>query len=106
MTDRIGLSVAMFVLGLILGPWLGIAVDRVVDRVSFKAEHRCIHCQQSQTAASLVPVLSWFKKCPGCSQHPGLRYPLVDLATAFTFAALAFLPGLRCDSYRVVGHRL
>lgn len=90
MSDQLFLGIATFVFGLILGPWLGIAVDRVVDRVGFKPEHRCVRCEQPQGIASLIPIASWFRKCSGCNASVGLRYPLVDLATAVTFCAMAY----------------
>ncbi len=89
-TTRLLLGIGFFLFGLALGPWLGIAVDRVVERVSFRPEHRCTNCQQGQGRSSLIPVVSWFADCVTCNQSVGRRYLMVDVATAFTFAALAY----------------
>ena len=83
------LAVAAFVGGLVLGPWLGILVDRVVPRLRLAAEHRCVGCEAGLGRRSLVPVLSWFGRCPSCQRSPWLRYPGVDVATAALFAAVA-----------------
>lgn len=76
--------------GLAIGPLLGIAVDRVVERVPPTPEHRCAHCEHGLGPRSLVPVVSWFGRCGPCARHKGLRYPAVDLASAAVFGLLAW----------------
>jgi leader peptidase (prepilin peptidase) / N-methyltransferase len=71
--------------GLLLGPLLGVVVDRAVDREPLRAEHRCRVCRASLGPASLVPILHWFRRCGSCGAHPGWRYPVTDLATAASF---------------------
>lgn len=87
------LILGLFALGLIVGPVLGIAVDRTVERVRPRPEHRCVRCEHGQGARSLIPVISWRQKCLGCGRHKGLRYPAVDIAAAliFTLLGLRFL---------------
>lgn len=78
----------LFVLGLLVGPALGIAVDRAVERLRPRLEHRCSHCQAGLGPRSLVPILGWFDSCRRCRRHKGWRYPAVDLAAAVVFALL------------------
>lgn len=86
------LAVILFALGLILGPWLGMVVDRAVEREGLAVEHRCPRCHASLGGpAALVPVASWFRRCGEDPTHSTIRYPLVDVATAAGFA----LVGLR-----------
>lgn len=74
-------------LGLLIGPLLGIAVDRLVEREPFEATHRCQTCSADLGGtAALVPVASWFRRCPTDPGHARWRYPLVDIATAASFA--------------------
>lgn len=80
--------VTLFVVGLVVGPFLGIAVDRVVERVPLAPEHRCVHCEGAQGSSSLVPIVGWFATCSHCGRHKGLRYPAVDITTAAVFALL------------------
>ncbi len=82
------LVIALFVLGLLLGPLLGIAVDRTVERLKPQPEHRCAHCRAPQGPLSLVPVITWFRSCGNCGRRTGARYPTVDLLAAVVFAAL------------------
>ncbi len=98
----IGALGALF--GLIIGPFLGIAVDRMVDRERPEPDHRCAHrddiegtdrslvvpCKASLGGwASLVPVLGWRATCPLGHGRSG-RYALTDLATAATLGAFGW----------------
>jgi leader peptidase (prepilin peptidase) / N-methyltransferase len=53
---------------------------------------RCPHCGHQITWYENIPVLSWLAlrgKCSACKAPIGLRYPLVELATAAWFAVCA-----------------
>ena len=57
---------------------------------------RCPSCGQRIRFWQNVPVLSWLLlrgSCAGCGTRISLRYPLVELATAGLFAALAWHTG-------------
>jgi len=82
------LAVALIALGLVAGPFVGIVVDRAVDRIRLEPQHRCSACQTGLGSRSLRPVLSWTDHCPSCANHKGVRYPLVDVGTVVVFAAL------------------
>lgn len=82
------LVTALLVLGLIVGPLLGVVADRAVRREPLRGEHRCANCRRGQGARSLVPVLNWFQRCVDCGRNKGLRYVSIDLATATVFAVL------------------
>lgn len=79
---------------LIVGPLLGVVVDRAVERERPRAEHRCVHCRAGLGAGSLVPVLGWFGPCPSCSRKKGGRYRAVDLALIGVFGAVGARFGL------------
>ncbi len=99
-------SVAIAVLlagaGLVVGPWLGIAVDRAVERLPPRPEHRCTTCQTALGPVSLIPVRSWWDHCPSCRNHKGRRYPAVDVSVALVWAML----GLRFDAGPVLASYL
>ena len=92
--------------GLLVGPLLGVIVDRVVDREPLVLQHRCPRCGRDLGGlAALVPVLGWRATCPAPDAHRFLRYPAIDLATAVTFAILAWRFGLgwRLGPYLALG---
>ncbi len=82
------LPLGLLALGVVVSPGLGIIVDRAVERLAPQAEHRCTTCQNGLGPSSLIPIRSWWQRCQACGSHKGLRYPLVDIAAALTFAML------------------
>jgi leader peptidase (prepilin peptidase)/N-methyltransferase len=57
---------------------------------------RCPACGHRIRWFENVPVLSWLAlrgKCSACGTRIGLRYPLVEIATALLFGALGWLVG-------------
>ncbi|MGI9615277.1 MAG: prepilin peptidase, partial [Acidimicrobiales bacterium] len=90
MFSLIVLIAAIAVAGLLIGPLLGIAVDRTVERLRPAAEHRCSHCEHALGPRSLIPVVGWFQRCDACGEHKGTRYPAVDVAITITFGLLAW----------------
>lgn len=75
--------------GIVIGPFLGVLVDRLHDRVAVAFEHRCTSCSYGLSQKSLVPVWHWWQNCPSCQQHKGVRYIAVDVSTICVFGLLA-----------------
>lgn len=96
---NLGWVAALSVLGLLVGPWLGIVVDRAVERVVPAAEHRCPRCERGLGLRSLIVGFGWFTGRCSCGARPSLRYPLVDLATAFGWGLVGYRFG---DSHLLV----
>ncbi len=99
------LTFGLAILGLLVGPFLGIIIDRAVNKERLVATHRCPviegetevdpdelpeRCGADLGARSLLPILNWFQKCPTDSSHRHWRYPLTDLSTAAVFAAAGY----------------
>ncbi|MDA3038581.1 MAG: A24 family peptidase [Actinomycetota bacterium] len=80
------IALLLFVFGLVIGPLLGVVVDRAVDRERLVAEHRCPSCRASLGAAALIPLRHWFLRCPDDETHRQHRYWLVDFTAAAAFA--------------------
>lgn len=80
------LILGLFVLGLLIGPLLGVVVDRAVERERLVPQHRCQECGADLGSASLVPVASWFVACREDRAHKRWRYIAVDILTAISFA--------------------
>ncbi|MEM9132050.1 MAG: A24 family peptidase [Actinomycetota bacterium] len=90
----IAVIVACGLVGLLLGPLLGIVADRAVERTPLRPEHRCPHCEAGWGARSLLPAADWFGRCATCDEGKGYRYLLVDVGTATSFAFLGWRFGL------------
>ncbi|MEZ5342299.1 MAG: A24 family peptidase [Acidimicrobiales bacterium] len=77
------------VVGLVIGPWLGIVVDRLYSREALVPTPRCQVCRGPVSGAPLVPVVSWFGRCSIDQSHRWWRYPVIDIGLAVTFGLLA-----------------
>lgn len=80
------LGILLAVLGLLVGPFLGIIVDRAVERERPALLHRCQECGTGLNVQALIPVFGWKSRCQTDASHSSWRYPLVDIATAASFA--------------------
>lgn len=87
-------ALVLGLIGLLVGPALGVVVDRAVERERLRPQHRCTRCRAVQGPVSLVPVVGWFRRCGRCGRHPGWRYPLTDLAAAGSLALVGARFGL------------
>lgn len=93
------LIVLLALAGVIIGPLLGIVVDRAVDREQPELLHRCQVCKSNLDARSVIPVVGWMSRCQTDQTHAWWRYPLVDVTAAATFA----LAGWRFGSHWMLG---
>ncbi|MGQ0465220.1 MAG: prepilin peptidase [Sporichthyaceae bacterium] len=84
-------------LGLLIGSFLNVVVHRVPEGRSVAGgRSACPACGSEIRARDNVPVLSWVLlhgKCRDCRAPISARYPLVELACAVLFGALALKLG-------------
>lgn len=85
------------VLGLVIGSFLNVVAYRVPRHESVvHPPSRCPACGTQLKAADNVPVLSWLVlrgRCRYCRAPISPRYPLVEAATAASFALTAWALG-------------
>ena len=81
------------VLGLAVGSFLNVVIHRVPRRESVVTPRsRCPGCETELAARDNIPVLSWVllrARCGTCGMRISVRYPLVEVACAALFAAMA-----------------
>lgn len=84
--------------GLLIGSFLNVVVYRVPNGLSVVSPpSACPGCHSEIKAYDNVPVVSWFLlrgRCRSCSEPISSRYPIVEMATAVFFIAVAvrFVP--------------
>jgi leader peptidase (prepilin peptidase)/N-methyltransferase len=85
--------VLLGVLGLLIGSFLNVVIWRVPrDESIVRPASHCPTCEAAISPRDNVPVLSWLllrRRCRHCQARISVRYPLVELATAGLFAAIA-----------------
>ncbi len=85
------------VFGLLVGSFLNVVISRrgVLDwreRRTLGGRSACPRCGHHISWYENIPLLSWIAlrgKCRGCGQSISWQYPLVELATALLWAAVA-----------------
>jgi leader peptidase (prepilin peptidase) / N-methyltransferase len=79
--------------GLAIGSFLTVVVDRVPKKESIVSPRsRCPHCGAEIRTRDNIPVVSWLLlggKCRNCRARISARYPLLEAATAASFAGVA-----------------
>jgi len=80
-------SIVVFLFGLLFGSFLNVCIHRLPRGQSIvRPRSACPRCASVIPAWLNVPVLSWLAlrgRCARCKAPISVRYPLVELATAF-----------------------
>jgi prepilin signal peptidase PulO-like enzyme (type II secretory pathway) len=84
--------VFLFLLGLIVGSFLGVCIDRIPNNRSivFPGSH-CDHCGQKLHAIDLIPILSYIflkGKCRYCGHKIDKSMLMIEIVTAVCFCLL------------------
>ncbi|HVE46366.1 MAG TPA: prepilin peptidase [Acidimicrobiales bacterium] len=91
------LAAGCALVGLAVGSFLNVVVHRVPRKESVVSPRsRCPGCGMQLAPRDNIPVVSWLLlrgRCRTCQQPISPRYPLVELATAVLFAAVALRLG-------------
>ncbi len=87
-----------FALGAIVGSFLNVVIHRVPNELSIVFPNSaCPNCKAPIKPYDNVPILSWLilgGKCRGCKDKISIRYPAVELLTAFVFITVFWQIGL------------
>lgn len=87
-----GLLVLIALLGLAIGSFLTVVVDRVpIGESVVRPGSRCPSCGTAIRARHNIPVLGWLilrGRCGSCGASIGARYPLIELTTGVLFVLL------------------
>jgi len=86
-------AAAAALVGAVVGSFLNVVIHRLPRGESIvRPGSRCPACGRAIKPWNNVPVLAWLwlrGRCRGCGARIPARYPLVELATAALFAAVA-----------------
>jgi len=108
----VALAVGCAVLGLVVGSFLSVLVERVPHKAPILGRRsHCPSCDADLAGRDLVPVVSWLARrgrCRACSERISARYPVLELGCAALFAATALRFGLDypLPAYLVLGAAL
>lgn len=91
--ETIILSVFIFILGLSVGSFLNVLIDRVPNERSILGRSHCDCCKKTLVWYDLVPVFSYFflrGKCSCCNSTISAYYPLVETLTGLVYVLVWF----------------
>ncbi|MDO8498058.1 MAG: prepilin peptidase [bacterium] len=78
----------LFILGLVIGSFLNVLIDRLPNEESINGRSHCDYCKKTLSAGDLIPVVSyvWLKgKCRYCKKKLSIQYPLIEIFTGIVF---------------------
>ncbi|EKD85636.1 MAG: hypothetical protein ACD_37C00671G0018 [uncultured bacterium] len=88
--------VFLFILGISIGSFLNVLIDRLPKNESINGRSHCDNCKKTLSWADLIPLLSFFLlkgKCKYCRSHLSYQYPLVEFLTGVLFVfTIYYLP--------------
>jgi prepilin signal peptidase PulO-like enzyme (type II secretory pathway) len=89
------LVIPLFIIGLFIGSFLGVLVDRIPsNRSVIKGRSKCEFCKRELGIFDLIPVFSFLVlrgKCRYCKHKLSSFYPVIELVTGFLFACVYLL---------------
>jgi leader peptidase (prepilin peptidase) / N-methyltransferase len=89
------------VVGAVVGSFLNVVIHRLPRGESLvHPRSRCPGCGTQIASYDNVPILSWLAlrgRCRHCGEPISPRYPIVELLTALTFAAVVLVRGFDDD---------
>lgn len=82
----------VFILGLVIGSFLNVVIDRLPREENIVWERsRCDHCKKQLRWFELIPVVSYMVlggRCLRCHKRLSLQYPVVELVSGLGFVFL------------------
>lgn len=85
------MNILIFILGLSVGSFLNVLIDRLPKGQSIFGRSKCDHCNRKLVWRDLVPVFSflWQKgRCRYCGRKISLYYPVVEIITGLMFVLI------------------
>ena len=80
----------LFIIGLSIGSFLNVLIDRLPKRQSIRGRSYCDNCKKQIKNIDLIPIFSFFAlkgKCRFCHKKISLQYPLIELLTGIIFVS-------------------
>lgn len=92
------ISIYIFVVGLCIGSFLNVCIDRTIEEKSiiWPSSH-CDNCGCKLKVRDLIPVISYLilkGKCRKCHSKISVQYPIVELVNALLYLCVYFTYGL------------
>ncbi len=90
------LYIFLFILGLAIGSFLNVLIDRLPKEESITGRSHCDYCKKKLTWLDLIPILSFLYlggRCRYCGKKLSYFYPFVELVTGISFVLIGLYLG-------------
>ena len=81
-------TIFIFILGLSVGSFLNVLIDRLPEGQSIGGRSHCDYCKKTLSWQDLIPVVSWIAlggKCQYCRKKISAYYPVVEFLTGLVY---------------------
>jgi len=78
----------LFLLGLCIGSFLNVLIDRIPKNESISGRSYCPHCKTRLSWYDLIPIFSFLilgRRCRYCKKPISWQYPIVEITTGLLF---------------------
>ncbi|OGK13212.1 hypothetical protein A3I50_01825 [Candidatus Roizmanbacteria bacterium RIFCSPLOWO2_02_FULL_37_9] len=89
--------ILIFIIGLSIGSFLNVLIDRLPKDKSITGRSHCDHCRKKLAWYDLIPILSYLylgAKCKYCGKRISFFYPLIEAVTGMMFVVVVMLLSL------------
>lgn len=89
--DSMFMVICIGILGLCIGSFLNVLIDRLSHEEGIGGRSYCDHCKKQLQARDLIPILSFIVnrgKCRYCKKSISFYYPIVEILTSVIFIAI------------------
>ena len=87
----------LFILGLCIGSFLNVVIDRLPGGQTLRGRSKCDHCGKTLDAKDLIPLFSYLilgGECRYCHKKISIQYPIVEFLTGVIFILVYAMFGL------------
>ena len=84
-------NVFIFILGVAIGSFLNVLIDRLVDEETIMGRSHCDHCKKTLEPLDLIPIVSFVflrGKCRYCHTKLSWQYPVIEFLTGIIFVGI------------------
>lgn len=102
MAERIILAIILFLIGMLIGGFMNICIDRIPKGEKLlRNSCRCGGCGDSYPWYLLIPIFGFLVargKCPKCSHKLSIQYPIIAALNGALYILVSFVTGFGWDS--------
>jgi len=101
------LNMEIFIIGLAIGSFLNVLIDRLPNKETITGRSHCDHCKKSLSWSDLIPVVSFVflkGRCRYCHKKLSWQYPFVEILTGIVFLITFNFKSQITNPFEIIGY--